>query len=232
MKPIGWKIALLMAGVCVVIGTLVTRHIILIWATDHSILHGYPCEPPCWEGIVPGMTTSSEAVEVIRGLSFISQGSIYVGKVGDCGGVGWDFVLFHNGQIPNGVDWCNGVVEKIHLGVNNINIEDVILMFGPPEAIFASQGGVPEHVNYIIHILYPSQGMEFMAYTEEGISILGAETRIGGAIFFEPMALEEYIIFKFEGIDPTDIFDSLRSWKGYGDLFRLYYSPYDRFDLR
>ena len=39
--------------------------------TDRSLLTGLPCEAPCWQGLILGLTTKAESLAVAQTLSFI-----------------------------------------------------------------------------------------------------------------------------------------------------------------
>lgn len=43
---------------------------------DDNLESGMPCEPPCWQNIVPGKSNDSEAIDKLRDLSFVDKESI------------------------------------------------------------------------------------------------------------------------------------------------------------
>jgi hypothetical protein len=45
---------------------------------DRSLITGEPCGPPCWQGIIPGETTESEAMAILRTLFFVDGDTIRV----------------------------------------------------------------------------------------------------------------------------------------------------------
>jgi hypothetical protein len=47
---------------------------------DLSILSGEPCDPPCWQGLVPGQTTTDEATLTLESLTFFDSDTIREGQ--------------------------------------------------------------------------------------------------------------------------------------------------------
>jgi hypothetical protein len=116
--------------------------------------------------------------------------------------------------------WQDGIVQEITLGLTyDLTVEQVVAKFGPPDAIEASVGSLPDYPEYyLVDLYYPSQGVQFKAYTVEGESSLGPSTEVGAAVYFVPTSLDKRAVRM----------ELTRLWKGYGDLFEVYY---DRSEL-
>ncbi|HUW96175.1 MAG TPA: hypothetical protein VMW58_10345, partial [Anaerolineae bacterium] len=41
---------------------------------DKSLLTGEPCEPPCWQGLVPGTSTEAEVDEFLATSEYVEPG--------------------------------------------------------------------------------------------------------------------------------------------------------------
>jgi hypothetical protein len=181
---------------------------------DRSILTGFPCAPPCWQGITPGITNDQEALEILQMNSLIKRGSINPAGSSLSGGCTWEWRTSWK-WIDPGISWKNGVVDIITLGLTfNLTVNEVIEKFGIPEYVSISDGGIPEHWYWIIDLYYPSKGILFTAYTREYSNKFYPSTEIGAAFLFVPTTMEEM---------PERIQSShYEKWKGYGDASGLY----------
>ncbi|NIO00126.1 MAG: hypothetical protein GTN93_33480, partial [Anaerolineae bacterium] len=47
---------------------------------DTSLLSGDPCEPPCWQGLVPGVSTEEEVNEFIQTSELVDRSTLFRGK--------------------------------------------------------------------------------------------------------------------------------------------------------
>ena len=197
---------------------------------DRSLLSGVPCQAPCWQGIVPGETTSSEAMEILRSLPFVRADSLQEAGSKEWGGVTWEGRVSNRPGIPTGISWQIDIVQEIGLGLAyELTIEEVIEVYGTPQAIKAGGGGVPEHWYFIVDLYYPDKGLQFKAYTSEYSSLIEPETEIGGVYYYVPGSLEDRLLMLYGNLEPSpqEIFDHItslvRPWNGYGDLFEKYY---------
>jgi hypothetical protein len=117
----------------------------------------------------------------------------------------------------------------------DLTIDQVIEKFGPPEAINVSRGGIPEHWYWIIDLYYPHIGVQFKAYTLEFDNSLEPSSEVGVAQFFAPTSLEERVANIYGNEENvlaeriiSHVMGLMRPWKGYGNLFEIYYeSPQD-----
>src|SRR5687767_4448210 len=60
---------------------------------DRSLLTQQPCSPPCWNGIIPGRTTNSEAVSILESLDFIDKESISQQEGSRGGVISWKTIF-------------------------------------------------------------------------------------------------------------------------------------------
>lgn len=189
---------------------------------DRSILSAMPCAPPCWQGVTPGVTHRDKALEILSNSPYIKQGSIkQVGSISS-GGCIWHW--WSPGRIMQpGLNWQNGIVDTIRMGLTfDLTVQEVIEIFGNPEAVSVEGGGVPEHWYWIISLDYPNQGIEFRAYTSEYSNNLEPASEVGAVLLFSPVSMEERIKeieAELSSPLPTDYFSD---WKGYGDVAELY----------
>jgi hypothetical protein len=197
---------------------------------DRSLLTDSPCAAPCWQGIIPGKTSKSQAIQILRNNMYVKEDSLQEAGTSEWGGATWQWRV-PGRRLQPGISWQDDTVQEITLGLTyDLTIEQVVNKFGPPEALIASKGGVPEHWYWIINLYYSQIGVQFKAYTREFSSLLEPSTQVGVAQLFAPISLEERIANVYGG-DTTSTerilaheMDLIRPWKGYGDLFEIYYA--------
>lgn len=196
---------------------------------DRSLLTDVPCAAPCWQGITPGVTSRSQAMAVLQESPYILQDTLREAGTEERGGVTWEWRTPGRRLQPS-ISWRNGIVQEITLGLTyDLTVEEILNKYGPPEALSAGLGGIPEHWYWIIDLYYPQRGLQFKAYTREYSALFEPSTEVGGVLLFVPMSLEERVTAVFN--DPaiaSQVIDTIRPWQGYGDLFEIYYeSPLD-----
>jgi hypothetical protein len=146
----------------------------------------------------------------------------------------WEWRVSGRRLIPS-LTWQEGVVQEIVLGLTHeLTVNQVINKFGPPEAIEASIGGIPEQWYWIVDLYYPTFGLQLQAFTTEYSTLLEPSTQVDVVYFFEPTSLQQRVYDQYgqddaaEGSITAFVLRSMRPWQGYGDLFDLYYdSPRD-----
>lgn len=196
---------------------------------DRSLLTDTPCAAPCWQGITPGVTSRSQAMAVLQESPYIRQDTLREAGTEEWGGVTWEWRA-QGRRLQPSISWQNDVVQEITLGLTyDLTVGEIVNKYGPPEALSAGLGGVPEHWYWIADLYYPQRGLQFKAYTREYSTLFEPTTEVGGALLFVPMSLEERVTVVFN--DPaivSRVISTIRPWQGYGNLFEIYYeSPQD-----
>ena len=196
-----------------------------------------PCAAPCWQGITPGETSRTQTLQLLRESSYILENSLREAGNSDSGGVIWQWRVAGR-RIEPRISWQNDVVRDVVLGLtHDLTVAQVIDKFGPPKALEVVHGGTPEHWYWIITLYYPQNGVEFQAYTAEYSNFLSPTTKVEVVQFFTPASLEKRIVSKYDQSPPTSqaivshILNLIRPWKGYGDLFELYYESPQELEL-
>lgn len=224
------------AGSLVIVG-LVTA--ILAWQlhlaylrtvlVDDSLFSDIPCAAPCWQGIVPGETSRSQAIQILEDSPYIQAESIQEAGTSEEGGATWWWRIPGRRLQPS-IWWENDIVQEITLGLTyDLTVGQVVAKFGSPDALHLSTGGVPEHPYWIVDLYYTERGIQFKAYTPEFSDVIEASTEVGVVIFFIPCSLEERVVDIYcEGnenltqCDASSIVNSMHLWRGYGNLIELY----------
>jgi len=196
---------------------------------DRSFMTDIPCTAPCWQGIVPGETSRSQAMQILEDSPYIRKGSLQEAGTSEVGGVMWWWYA-PGRRLKSSISWRGDVVQKITLGLTyDLTVDQVVSKFGPPEAIDIGTGGVPEHSYWIINLYYPGMGIQFKAYTPEFEDLLEPSTAVEVAQFFVASSLEKRVedVFGGDGYGAeyavSHRMNLMRPWQGYGDLFTVYY---------
>ncbi len=181
-----------------------------------------PCKLPCWNNITPGVTKSNEAVKILNNTSYINKGSISQSGNDDFGGCIWEWKV-SGGRLTPRLYWQNGVVQEISLSLAfKLTIKDILIKFGLPENVGIMQGGTPENWYWIIDMFYPQSGIQIKAYTSYLSTLIDPTTEIGAIDLYLPTSIEKRISNLYPEVNYNDISWLFTSWKGYGDINKLY----------
>jgi len=232
MKTISIKRMMLWGGLVVAIGLILygIAYLRVLVLADRNFLSGPPCSAPCWQDITPGQTTRSEVIEKLKNLEYIQVSSIKEAGTAERGGVTWYWKFPLTALYPNSVSWQKNIVQEIRLGVyNKLTIEEVIGIFGPPEAIEVGEGGIPEVWHLIFVMFYPNNGIQLTADTADFSSTLEPGTMIHAIDYYPPMTLEDRLKAFHSGVDSTKVMGMIRPWNGFGDIFITYYGSREEY---
>lgn len=201
--------------------------IVILWISgqkrylDKSILTDTPCALPCWQGITPGITSADDAMDILVNSPYIKSGSIVQSGTTELGGCVWSW-RGPSRRLSPGLSWKNGVVDTIKMGLTfDLSVQEVIDKFGYPEVIDSWQGGTPEHWYWIINLYYPTQGIEFVAYTSEYSNDLKENTEVGAVLLYDSTTMRE-IMTRLEATDGSLVWSGFSEWRGYGNVREIY----------
>lgn len=183
------------------------------------------CDPPCWNGIYPGVTRSSEVFAILQKLKGVDINSLaeHVNRNGEVIETYWYFqrpiedsagsIYFENDRV---------IAIKI-LTVNSLKITDIFNKLGQPNQYWAEvgQGENREFLN--VALIYPSQGylVEVVVDLEGKTDTVKIKesTPIFSVTYFNPALFQELLktdILIFT--PPKGRMGSLKDWPGLGDL--------------
>ena len=155
---IGVLILLLIGMIALLlIGTYITTAIVQAperrWLAQETT-----CSPPCWEGIIPGVTTREEALSLLDESKMTTneseEGEELYGSQVD--GIVFDLRRAEGqGSGIIGISEETELVNLIVLPFENICLEDAIETFGEPDAIFAPLYSLLDHA----YILWEDDGI-------------------------------------------------------------------------
>jgi hypothetical protein len=185
------------------------------WLTHPS------CQPPCWEGITPGVSTITDTLQIVRSMPGIKDlnGPLQYPN-SNAQEVKWHFIdtLNEGGRAIS--DNEGHFLKSIALGFNkSLTLADVLPVYGPPsKLVFSDCRGDPIGSVCTIQLIYLSSGMLLNLYlpaTHERENTFTAkitpDTEVH-TIWFFPPGLEGYNSSFFPPIDQPD---RLMNWNGY-----------------
>lgn len=185
------------------------------------------CSWPCWQGITPGVTRSSDALQLLQASPLVSKSTLQTeGSGPENGDARWYSEISE--QFLGFMEWQDGVVSLIHLDAYvELSIGEIINKFGPPEKVyFDNCAEIPESPpQWCACLYYPKKGFEIMLewemieYKYVDYVQFSPSDPIHSVHLFEPSTLEDWL--SYGGINYPPITD-LQDWKGYGYIRELY----------
>jgi len=185
---------------------------------DAEIILSDMCSPPCWENVVPGLSTETNVKEIEEKLPSIDAGQtawIYEWNKYDAV-FAWRFL---NSEVKKGEIYIKGgVVELINLfGGFNVPLKTLVNKFGEPEYVVIGNTITPGFLGAgyqnQVNLIYEEDGMIVSLKPDVNASIKPT-TKIDSVIFFVP-ALSEKIIR--EWVSPGLLGElKIWDWQGYG----------------
>ena len=180
-------------------------------------LQGIPCRPPCWEGVTPGLTPVTKAVEIWRNNPLISTTRIVTSGLphDDENDVVWTWATegsFQGGQASFRNETSDQTITLITpYYPTDFKLGDVIHAFGEPSEIAATASHNPEKgFTYAIRLVYRSQGFVLSdGWTSK--PSLNAELSFSKVVFFAPT--DEGLATALPGI--ADRTGWLVPWQGF-----------------
>jgi len=175
-------------------------------------INNIPCRLPCWEGIIPGVTTVDQAIELLNKNSVIKnikKSTSYNGK----GYLEWDLTNNKKGFANFYSNKPTQIIYYILPYFNNLsfNLNKIVASYGEPSNIIATAVKNPEQgISYKLMLIYLDKGF---ALTNFGSNKL---------ILKSEMDFEQLDIFipntsGFDEAFPGKKFD-IKSWQGFRDF--------------
>ena len=118
-----------------------------------------PCQPPCFLGITPGVTTITETVQILSDQTNI-QITDGPGSMFDYQELSWRFANTYHDSGRLQTDLKGQAVTFIILGIDNsedLKLSEVIAAFGEPDQVTISR--CPKRLHCDVFLIYNSSGM-------------------------------------------------------------------------
>ena len=231
----------LAAGILLLIGVWLVCYLVdrlfLMPELDASLLTDDPCAAPCWQNIVPGVTTFEEAQSQLETSPFVRNGSLdcHVAESGET----HDQFFWHGRSMKyyNYLYLREGKVVLIDIHPDyTLTLGQVVDKFGPPERVYV---GLGLGGNLLIAYLdYPAQGLRFTAewpvrdrterrIVDSGIALLTEDREIVEVAYFAPGPLED-VLQNPHRYPPKgrveEYLERAQEWEGFGRI-RWYWWP-------
>jgi hypothetical protein len=124
-----------------------------------KFLESPTCQPPCWENIIPGETTISDAMDLLRIVPYVQNISPYYPKRTSSVHIEWEFVdNSENGRIHSTSDGKK--VESIYFDIRenmSLSLGNMIGSYGSPSYMFISLE--PDMCYCMTGLAYEAKGM-------------------------------------------------------------------------
>jgi hypothetical protein len=195
---------------------------------DRGLLHGEPCNPPCWEGITPGISSKEDVVHIFDQLQLegrIISYTLWNYRAEWASGA--TYVTFdgeHVGDLQIHYDYLRGF---------DYRVKQIIERFGEPEAyaVFTDfeRDNCPcdnwddfeiyAHPSSSGYFLYPSQGVTVLVKIPDGYTgCVCPEMKTAAFYYYQPRsltnALQESNSPAFGWADWSG--EHIVTWHGYG----------------
>jgi hypothetical protein len=117
------------------------------------------CNPPCWEGITPGQTSTEEAYHILSDLNYVrvEYNDVSSHKIRQTDwniddGTGYGMAIINN---------QTGIISDIMLAIkkDKLPLKEVYLIYGPPSYIVFERIGGELGYYCEIYIIYESLGL-------------------------------------------------------------------------
>jgi hypothetical protein len=193
---------------------------------DMSLLTGDPCEPPCWQGLTPGVSTLQEVNEFMRTTRFVGTGTIHRGTLtrrGEVVGVSiqWRSAAGVGGR-SNSFHIEGGVLKDIIISPDyDLTLQRLFARYDPPEKYRAIlQGFERQWVDVIL--FYPTHGFTVYLALRPDEPALEPDSKVESVWYFRAAPLERFVELGWEaghlGTDPSEWPELPRDWQGYGQV--------------
>lgn len=194
---------------------------------DESLVTTKPCLPPCWYGIYPGQTTLEEAIEIVKGLSFVDPDSVARSTRsltrGNDEAVNWRYIGARDEIHGGRMEARQGTVVWLWVSLpRKLKLADVLVTQGKPDLVDVVPN--PEITIYHFRFFYERglviRGSRGYAGSKGGRerATLSPDIAINEAEYFAPRDLVSYLI-EMQGHSEEaarEIADFYQPWPGLG----------------
>jgi hypothetical protein len=200
-----------------------TRTIMRALDFQQRWLSNVPCAPPCWEGVTPGVTTSSQAEEILNDNSIFTLLETHVFDELTIGYIVFQYlwldeagtIIECGGDMIFDTETDNHIIMVIRNTFPPTKLSNLIANFGQPTPVNVIYDDLRNPNTWEVNIIWMSKGMQMHAGGFYPYTAIDENLELSRAEYFRP-GLEGYS----QGIGENWI-ESLVEWQGYAD-FNLY----------
>lgn len=200
---------------------------------EPGLAYGQPCSPPCWRGLVPNKSTSTDVAKAIEQLGASGWAKSIEGNP-NTGFFARPSLLTNQGTVGVYVD--NGIVHHIFGNLLfDYSVRELVDQIGEPDNLYFVYRGQPLKPSCSerdfkgpiqsapVVILYPSRGMVFLISAPfTAVGLICPEMKILAFCYYTPLPIQEALkddnvsnqcgIEALRGITEKD----LVKWHGFG----------------
>jgi len=190
---------------------------------DRSLLTGEPCQPPCWQGLVPGVSTEQEVENLIAVSEYVNPHRVYRERSGGATIISWESAVWSIARAqPNAFILDGDTLMVItHELDYELTLEDLLARYGPPQKFWVRWRGWGT-ADVLVNLYYPAMGLvlELVLEPSDGYHELQPQNQVMRVWYCPGTSLEgfldlgESIPFPPEEYMETDLHD----WGGYGTV--------------
>ncbi len=197
-----------------------------------GLLTGEPCGPPCWQRLVPGVSTLEEVDQVLRSSEYVASGSLYRDWFGDTLSISWRPRWQSRGD--NRFVLRGYVLQHMKMYVDpEVTLGQVVDKCGPADKFQAGRSVHPEPVYIAVDLFYGELGMMLELRLPEDDRELRPDADIVRVHYFERAPLEDVLVTLAWGEGAALGDDQLQvleqwlkgwhDWQGYGTVQLTYH---------
>ena len=195
---------------------------------DVSLLTGEPCEPPCWQGLTPGVSTEGELYEFLRTSELVDQSTLFQGDItlgsGEVIGVTiqwWSSANMARSprQIGNHCDLRDGVLHWATIWLDSeVTLADLLERYGEPYKWSFTWISI-DMPDLDVALHYPNHGFTAHLTLPADDTWLRPESRVDLVRYHVVVPPADFLELGPEaGYFHAYKADSLRDWQGYREI--------------
>ncbi|MGB9300316.1 MAG: hypothetical protein WCD51_06950 [Anaerolineae bacterium] len=186
---------------------------------DMSLLTGEPCEPPCWQGLTPGVSTEHEVLEYAASSYRLADS--YRDTSAGRTVIQWQTHCAVTQRVDNFLLIRDDVLTVIMVCLDyEFTLEQLLETYGPPEKFRANwKGG--SSIDAEVILFHPALGLtsRLELKPSDGSYELRPQSKVMRVWYFAPTSLDG--LFNVAGWVPfpdkrEDAEIVLQDWQGYG----------------
>jgi hypothetical protein len=190
------------------------------------ILTSTECAPPCWYGITPGQTTSSEVYSALDSLEGVDTDLIF--ETDNLEGKPTRITWYFKRPVEDGMGSVriqNDLVTAISIStINSLNVADLFDKLGEPEEYWSelAHGESRDYLN--VTLLYPTKGyaVETVIDIQNGADKveIKASTPVFRVTYFSHEMFQELFGMRLLIDRSSGESSPLHTWTGFGQVSR------------
>ena len=220
------RFALVVAGLILFFGIVFAVLTILaeLSRPSSSIVTSTECDPPCWHGIRPGVSTSWNVLDYLLSQNWVISDSIYEWTEGnETKQIAWKFQR-PAGDTAGYAYFLDDKVTAISIStIGSLDISEVVELVGEPNSMVAlyKETSIRQWVE--ISLIYPNKGVLVQVDIDldnsvtQGMVEITEENPVYRVTYFNP-ELYDQLLGERNLIDESSeiILNNIQSWSGFG----------------